>query len=225
MQAADEAGMGPGDLDQRFSALAIPGDPSYPNRSVTVGSRSIVIVDDTDHKDHVMSGALPVPDLPKYNRSSSSAVPQDEATHVSAAEYRSQPAEGQAPAVYLPTGYKSPLRRSTSYKPPRSSTQRFSPSIRADLSRVSSLRRFASYHSGDGGPLSWSKPSERPAPRPVSASSDVEPDAAYRVPARQLRRKPGGNPKAAKNDHDGRLQRRHSAGSMLPPSPNPSRTP
>jgi hypothetical protein len=211
MQAAEEAGMGPGDLDSGFSAMAIPVDPSYPQRSVTVGSRSIVIVDDTDPEDHVMSGALPVPDLSKYSRSSSSAVPQD----ATQAARQDQPTQS-ATAVYLPTGYKSPLRHSTSNNPLRGSKQRFSNSIRSELSRVSSLQRFASYHSGDGGPLSWSKPTDPRAPRPVSASSDVEPDAAYKVPARQLRRKPGGNLKAAtkQNDPDGRLQRRHSVGSL-----------
>jgi hypothetical protein len=230
---------------QHLSSLVTPVE-RYPHRSVTIGSRSIVIVDDTNPDLPVMSGALrpPSPDEDAQDnidvdnhgkrrdrQAATIAGPavraptkSDEKLSLQKPSRRTvaDPSTGASASktvtegVYVPTGYRKSEGVVNDVDLPVGTPQRqrVSNSMTSGVSALSSLRRYASYHSVNT-PI---KNDETPIQRPMSKSSDTNPVTSFQhVPAQKLRRRPGGNLKEATKVHDleqPKLQRRHSLGSM-----------
>jgi hypothetical protein len=200
----------------------------YRNHSnVTSGSKSIVIVDDTGPAHPpLMSGALPA--LP-YSHSHHHGQSIDERL------------AGDSPwatqETKLPSGAdlesSLELRRSSRYSIPKSVINerrslselrermhsfRRRGSTRASMARSGSLRKHASYNSG----LSRQNTGLSLATSLQTMSSDNDPfffDNKHPTsplgPARQLRRRPGGDLRAVDNVHDLEyIQRPHSTGSI-----------
>lgn len=214
----------PEDLAQRF------------NRSVTVGSRSIVIVDDTNSDLHLMSGGLAPPSLPSSPPKDKAAEAEfykpagDQRVTLNAAAsidgvLAKQDVPSQQPAVYMPTGFGT-LRDASSIESRRSAAPapdipRRNPhnSLSTDPSSVSTLRKYASFHAGDV----WKQPEEDTQAEaeleptgdtPRKSSSELDPSIVGQTPVRQLRRRPGGDLKAVSKVHDLEQPRAKSVGSI-----------
>jgi hypothetical protein len=216
------------------------------DRSYTIGSRSIVIMDDTNPDPTLMSGALNPPQPPSETRSQGTLSLYEDYVARATLDFRSQQniktthepglstdgtitgrAKGSTPevlpAVYIPTGFQTPLKSpndgsTLGFSHPRqTSRQRFSNSLRSSLTMTPSLRKYASYHSGD----SSSRFRRTAEVLPAVASKSVDNAAAEsdqfvlgKPPVRQLRRKPGGDLKAAtKVNYLEQPERSKSAGS------------
>jgi hypothetical protein len=218
------------DLQQRF------------NRSVTVGSRSIVIVDDTNSDLHVISGglgplslpSLPIDDITTEAQSYKPTGDQ-QATHISIDDVlASQDDPPKQPAVYMPTGFGIP-KGTRSYESRRESRRSAAPapdiprrdpqhSLTTDPSSLLTLRKYASFHAGDV----WREPEEDTQTKAESdttgdtprKSSDLETTVLEQSPVRQLRRRPGGDLKAVSKVHDLEQPRRKSVGSISTASPS-----
>lgn len=233
----------PLDLGKASGKTLDPRDisPRY-HRSVTVGSRSIVIVDDTNSDmQYVMSGGLAppsVPDLPADEKELRAYKPRDRRdTQATSASIDSVLAgQNRSPAAHVPTGFRklnsasSPeSRQSAAPAPevPRRNPLRNPPaatSITTDPSSVSTLKRHASFHAGD-------KAEESDADTHVGAKADSDPTGASplqssetdpfsperpkgRIAPHKLRRRPGGNLKAVNTVHSLEQPRPKSAGSV-----------
>jgi hypothetical protein len=208
-------------------------DPRF-DRSFTIGSRSIVIMDDTNADHTLMSGALNPPD----RRSQETLSRYEDYVARATYDFRNQQdlklaqspggsmetgiretkisSPGTLPAVYIPTGFQSPLK--SAKEGPGAlrllSRQRFSNSLRSSLAATPSLRRYASYHSGDSN--SRYRRAGDTSPAIASKSAEGDQFVLGKPPVRQLRRKPGGDLKAATNIHDlEQPQRPQSAGSAV----------
>jgi len=188
------------------------------DRSLTVGSRSIVIVDDTQPEMPTMSGALrpfsnAVSNAPSdgyangVNRLVNGHQAQrDTVISIDSVLVRDKPkaisvAAAPPPPVYVPTG----LKRSNTTN--HGQTKHFTNS-----SGVSTLRRYASYHSGAGK----SQPEVEKTDHRRSGDSDEF--VLGKPPPRQLRRRPGGDLKAVDKVDElaqPRRHRRNSTGSSI----------
>jgi hypothetical protein len=197
------------------------------DRSLTVGSRSIVIVDDTQPEMPTMSGALrplshAVSNAPSegyvngVNRlvnghAAQRAAQRDTAASIDSVLLSQRPlvaAPEPPPPVYEPSGVqRSNTTKESQAKSRASQIKRFTNS-----SSVSTLRRFASYHSGDGKPQPESEKTER------RRSGDSDDFVLGKPPVRQLRRRPGGDLKAVDKVDElaqPRRHRRNSTGSSI----------
>jgi hypothetical protein len=200
-------------FSEHLTTLDIRRDqPRKSHRSVSRGSRSIVIVDDTNSDLPMMSGALspgPFDDYPKEL-----PVPSQNPTlSVPSANKSKQPltsafshVKQMTGGAYVPSGFKVGERGASKGVVPH---RKPSASIKSRGSALSSVRKYVSYHSGV---------SQRTPPRrPVSKSSDTQPNTSYyHVPSQKLRRKPGGNLKDSDsvNDSGRKLPRRYSLASL-----------
>jgi hypothetical protein len=199
--------------------------------AITSGSKSIVIIDDTGAPPlPMMSGALPaelekaVTKLDSHQRGASiderladdSIAPLEESELYDEPESRPVTADQRASR----TSTRPPMsrqRRSVSAGVERMHSFRRRGSTKTSLARNQSLRRHASYNS---------VLSRKQGPASIATfqtmSSDNDPFFLDRQPvteatgpARQLRRRPGGDLRAADNIHDlETLQRPHSTGSV-----------
>lgn len=215
-------------------------------RTVTMGSRSIVIVDDTQPDSPMpamMSGAI----YPSSSSPSSIAMfegylndvntRKQEERRTETSDERAGLSRGKVPTrkisnakdtsgparAYEPTGlHKASLRgkeKQATVEAP-SSLKRFT--MTSTVSGGSTLRRYASYHSGD----SKSKPRRDGVDELNGQEVEIKPADSDefilgRPPGRQLRRRPGGDLKATKKVHD--LEDSHrprSAGSISSISPS-----
>lgn len=226
---------------QHLSALKTPAGSRYQiNRSVTVGSRSIVIVDDTNSEEPVMSGGLrPPSSIEKALQSSpivESTLSRDRRDRQAASvagpsvhrpkELKSDKtvrrtvatpstlsnSKAVAKGVYIPTGYKSQEKEdpTTPKAAPVSPTRHVITNSMTSTS-AGTLRRLASYQSN-------TTPDKKNLPqRTISKSSDNNPvTSIYHTPTQKLRRRPGGDLKGVSKVHDleKKLPRRHSFGSI-----------
>jgi RasGEF domain/RasGEF N-terminal motif len=215
---------------QHLSSLATPAE-RYPHRSVTVGSRSIVIVDDTNPDLPVMSGALRPPS------------PEEDVDDIMGVDGRGKKRDRQAatiagPAVRAPTtsdeklSLRKPTRKTvadpissasasktvnegvyvpTGYKSEQAvNDAEFSnvgPSqnsiSNSMISGISALSSLPRYASHQSGNNTPKADETTPIRRPMSKSSDTNPVTSFQhVPAQKLRRRPGGNLKEATKVHD-----------------------
>lgn len=219
---------------EREQNLLAPSKPF--DRSLTVGSRSIVIVDDTQPEMPTMSGAL----RPYSNATSNAlseghvnginrlvnghqaqrahAAQRDTSTSIDSVLLGKQERVASAvlpvPPVYEPSGIKrSNTTKEGPSKPKASQVKRFTNS-----SGASTLRRFASYHSGDGGKVQ-APPSRAESDKTERRrSGDSDEFVLGKPPVRQLRRRPGGDLKAVDKVDDlaqPRRHRRNSTGSSI----------
>ena len=203
----------PRDLSQRF------------NRSVTIGSRSIVIVDDTKADiQYLMSGGLapPLPIQPGdgNEREEVEAYKPRERRHTRATSTSIDSVlagQSKSPAVYIPAGFQKLSSGNTPES--RQSAAPFADiprwkgkvaaSVATDPSSVSTVRRHASFHAGDKAEEyekeveAEAKADSDPTSGSPMKSSDTDPFSAEngRSPLRQLRRRPGGDLKAVHNVH------------------------
>ncbi|KAF2436127.1 ras GEF [Tothia fuscella] len=208
------------------------------DRSVTVGSRSIMIMDDTNNDMHMMSGALNPPGNVFNGSRGTMSIYEDYVAHATqdfraTRELRTKStgpsidgivgvdtgasASPVTPAVYLPTGFmkgtKSSMAVRSSVLPRHFSRQRFSNSLRSSFTTSPSSRKWASYHSGDSTPKTKLTVKPVPTTEAASKSSDGE-FILGKPPVRQLRRKPGGDLKAATKGADPKCERPKSTGSI-----------
>ena len=203
--------------------------------TITSGSKSIVIIDDT--------GAPPPPPLPIAGTLSTdlgkvAATPEFHRRGVSIDERlvgenrppvqhsdlyddpEPQPPQQEEPDEQntSPFSNRRPmLRRSMSAGPEGMHSFRHRGSSKASFARAGSLRRHASYnsvlsrHQGSGSIATFQTMSSDNDPFFL----DRQPITEASGPARQLRRRPGGDLRAADNIHDLEiLQRPHSTGSV-----------
>ncbi|KAF2787081.1 ras GEF [Melanomma pulvis-pyrius CBS 109.77] len=200
--------------------------------NITTGSKSILIMDDTGPPDvPFMSGALPTPQE-KLPRSSEIALHQrgasiderlaeDTASTTRHSDLYKDP-EPKAALDLRPTSRGSvqhsvvPQRRSISEGREHMHSFRRRGSTKTSVGRSMSLRRHASYNSGlsrhhAGASIATFQ----------TMSSDNDPffldrnPTSSAAPARQLRRRPGGDLRAVDNVHDlENIQRPHSTGSI-----------
>ncbi|KAF2147136.1 uncharacterized protein K452DRAFT_217518 [Aplosporella prunicola CBS 121167] len=201
--------------------VQMPPPPERALSKVTMGSGSIMILDDTGAPPlPFMSGAIPAPESVDNDRAKD--IPSRNATEpnehvrqtmISDAMSRSDAPISLPPVTIHPDSL--PITSPTdSSRPPMSQTSssrrsviRHSRSMMTGrpVSASVSLRRYASYHSGmtrsrpgysiDGATLSEV---------PTDTSSDFDPfilDRPHQAP-RQLRRRPGGDLRAVDNVHD-----------------------
>jgi hypothetical protein len=215
------------------------------DRSVTIGSRSIVIMDDTNDEMHMMSGALNPPsslfngdrgtlalyqdymaDLTRNSRAQKDQHNRHTGISIDGAltGEKETSTSAEAPAVYLPTGFKKGGKEHLEARPvapPRQwSRQRFRNSLRSSFTATPSLRRYASYHSGVSTPMSKRVVHPQLAADDAHKSSDGDDFVLGKPPIRQLRRKPGGDLKAATKVQDSRpLERPKSTGSISSSKP------
>lgn len=202
---------------------------------ITSGSKSIVIMDDTGAPPlPLMSGALPSPE------EEDDLGANTESHHAQrGASIAQQLTEAKVPTTRHSELYEDPKveshgdwRRSSRSSLPRSVTaQRRSVSAgreqmhsfrrrgstKASMSRPASLRRHASHNSGLGRPHGAASFSTF---RTMSSDNDPffldrSPTEAAPGPARQLRRRPGGDLRAVDNVHDlEQAPRPHSTGTV-----------
>lgn len=210
------------------------------NSNVTMGSRSIVIFDDTGAPSlPLMSGALPVQDqdgtsahdissdmidqeLPEYYEADQQYV-----TTTRHSELYEDPNRTDALGLQYHKSHGSPHQPSTVIAQPkrsnsiaRSITRRNSSTFRRHVSTKSthcgsaSLRRHVSY-SGLTKRQTGLSVSATAASDARTISSDNDPFFLDRHPTRQLRRRPGGDLRAVDNVHDlEQSQRPHSTGTL-----------
>ncbi|KAF2001422.1 ras GEF [Amniculicola lignicola CBS 123094] len=199
---------------------------------VTNGSRSIVIMDDTGPPDlPFMSGALPPPDVVQVPAIIAKAPLEARGTSID-----EQPSTEDTSTVRHSDLYKNPepvpepleLRRtsrSSVQRPPMNQRRSMSEgqtqlhsfrrrgSSKMSMARSTSLRRRASYNS-----LSRHQAGASFTTSIRTMSSDNDPfflDRHSTAPARQLRRRPGGDLRAVDNVQDlEHVQRPHSTGSI-----------
>jgi hypothetical protein len=218
------------------------------DRSVTIGSRSIVIVDDTQPDlpmPPMMSGALHPPSSPP----SRTTVSMYEGYVADATESFRQEREerfdgrvGQpsgkvptrtisnakdnstSPIAYEPTGLrKLSLRNKGKQKSVDTPSPRKRFTMTSTVSGGSTLRRYASYHSGDS---KLQVKGDRDIELDVAQEAQIKPSDSDefilgRPPGRQLRRRPGGDLKAVNKVHDlEEFHRPNSAGSVSSLSPS-----
>jgi hypothetical protein len=213
------------------------------DRSVTIGSRSIVIVDDTQPDlpmPPMMSGALHPPSSPPSHTTMSMYEGYVANAFRDEREERFNSQIGQpggkvptrtisnakdtTPTAYQPTGLQ---KLSLSGKGKQAGVDAQSPRKRftmtSTVSGGSTLRRYASYHSGDSRSKSRG---ERDMQMLTAQDAQIKPSDSDefilgRPPGRQLRRRPGGDLKAVKKVHD--LEESHrprSAGSISSLAPS-----
>ncbi|KAF2495525.1 hypothetical protein BU16DRAFT_510375 [Lophium mytilinum] len=208
------------------------------NSNVTMGSRSIVIFDDTSvPMVPMMSGALPVeravsqsasgsPTANRHDAPRPENVPEERVEMTRHSELYDDPPplaglglRYQTPqdVARPPSSIKSlPKRSLSSHRPVThrpSSALRRQASMKSARSASTSLRRYTSY---SGLNKHQANPSLG-ASSIQSMSSDNDPFVLDRQPARQLRRRPGGNLRQAGTVHDLELepiQRPHSTGTL-----------
>lgn len=220
---SDEAGPSTRNLDPRVHS------------NITSGSKSILIIDDTDRPPlPVMSGALPTQieedrnmtmpgDVHERNISIDARMDEDEPEVVRKSELYEEPES-------TPSKNEQRISRGTVQRPParlrRSMSEGREPeqmhsfrrrgSTKTSIARGVSLRRHASYnsllskHRGQGSVATFQTMSSNNDP--FFLENQAEGPVA---PARQLRRRPGGDLRAADNVHDlEHMQRPHSTGSV-----------
>ncbi|XP_014558534.1 hypothetical protein COCVIDRAFT_94282 [Bipolaris victoriae FI3] len=197
--------------------------------NITSGSKSIVIIDDTGAPPLPTTGALPTEldkvtaKLDSHQRGISNDASQaDDANSIQHSHLYDDPDPHTATEEYrrsrTPTRQSNAReRRSMSAGPEGMHSFRRKGSVKNSLARAGSLRRHASYNS---------VLSRRRGPASVATfqtmSSDNDPFFLDRqptveaaVPTRQLRRRPGGDLRAADNVHDlEQVQRPYSTGSV-----------
>jgi hypothetical protein len=201
--------------------------------NITTGSKSILIVDDTGAPElPFMSGALPSlkRDLPKSvdfasrqrGASIDERLAEDKASSIRHSDLYRDPEPAATPG-WRPTSRGSvqrsnvPQRRSLSEGREQMHSFRRRGSTKTSVARSMSLRRHASYNSG----LSRHRAGASIATFQTMSSNndpfflDRHSPTGAPAPARQLRRRPGGDLRAAGNVHDlEQLQRPHSTGSL-----------
>ncbi|TLD18335.1 ras GEF [Venturia nashicola] len=216
------------------------------DRSVTVGSRSIVIVDDTQpdlSMPMMMSGAINPPgsspssiaifegyvnDAYERNHEERAAESSDERARQSHGKVptrtisNAKDPSGSARA-YEPTGLRKASlceRRKQATVEAHSPPKRFT--MTSTASGGSTLRRYVSYHSGDSRPKSQEDEGvEVNGQGSQLKPSDSDEFILGRPPGRQLRRRPGGDLKATNMVHG--LEEPHrptSTGSISSVSPS-----
>ncbi|OCL04784.1 ras GEF [Glonium stellatum] len=211
------------------------------NSNVTMGSRSIVIFDDTGAPAlPLMSGALPVQDqdgLSVHDVSGGMIDPeqlseyygqdQQRVTTTRHSELYEDPNRTDVLGLQYHTSHNLPGRpstvitqtkRSDSINRPTTnpnSTFRRQASNKSTRSGPTSLRRYGSYHSGLAKRQTGLSISATTTSDARTMSSDNDPFFLDRHPTRQLRRRPGGDLRAVDNVHDlEQSQRPHSTGTL-----------
>lgn len=205
---------------------------------VTAGSRSIVIVDDTNSDiQYLMSGGLAPPSVPHLPvddgdlAEAQTYKPRDQRnTRATSASIDSVLAgQNKTPAVYVPSGFRklssanSPDSRQSAAPAPEIPRRKpVAASIITDPSSVSTLKRHASFHAGDMaeeteddaevGAKAESDPTSG-TPLKSSETDPFSPEKA-KAPMRGLRRMPAGDLKAVNNVHSLEQPRPKSAGSI-----------
>lgn len=196
------------------------------NSGITAGSKSIVIMDDTGAPPvPMMTGALPLSEkghesitVNLTRVASIDAKLEDEKTDVHA-EHRKVEVPQDRERVSRPSTQPSivPQRRSASLGRERMHSFRRRGSTKTSMSRPATLRRHTSHASG----LDRQKPVESMSTfKTMSSNNDpfhFDRQASMKAlkPARQLRRRPGGDLRAAGNLQDlEQGQRPHSTGSV-----------
>lgn len=226
IQKASGRSLDPRDISQRLKS------------GVTAGSRSIVIVDDTNSDiQYLMSGGLAppsVPNLPGDGKALAEAqtyTPRDQrnARATSASIDSVLAGQDKAPVVYVPTGFRklssanSPDSRQSAAPAPEIPRRKpMAPSITTDPSSVSTVKRNASFHAGDKAEdiEDDAEVSARAESDPTSGTafklSETNPSSTNKAkaPARGLRRMPAGDLKAVNNVHSLEQPRPKSAGSI-----------
>lgn len=197
--------------------------------NITTGSKSILIYDDTGAPPMpmpMMTGALPVDDQEAevpFSHQPDDSMDQrlvdgdiSQATPDEVHEQPTQPIEEQPLAQPVPQRPLPRPRRSISEGPEQMHSFRRRGSTKTSIAR-SSLRRHASYNSG----LGRHRAADSVATFQTMSSNndpfifDRQLTTETSEPARQLRRRPGGDLRAAGNVHDLEpLQRPHSTGSV-----------
>ncbi|KAF2640288.1 hypothetical protein P280DRAFT_32357 [Massarina eburnea CBS 473.64] len=202
---------------------------------ITSGSKSILIMDDTSAPPlPLMSGALPSPEKEEVPMVMSKSISiqrnasidtqildkrllSTRHSEVINSSRRASSLDPRPPARCSLQPSFTPQRRSVSEG--RECMHSFRPrgSTKRTMSRPASLRRYSSYHSG----LSRSRDAPSIATFQTMSSDndpfffDKKPADATPGPARQLRRRPGGDLRAADNVHDlEQPQRPHSTGTV-----------
>jgi hypothetical protein len=204
--------------------------------NITSGSKSILIIDDTGAPPlPVMSGALPVQIQKEMNESIPVEVHQrgisiDERTtngsidlirHSELYEVPDEPSNTRSDCRESRTILRRPLARqrrsmSEGREPEQMHSFRRRGSTKTSIARTRSLRRHASYNSV----LSRRRGPDSVATfQTMSSNNDPffldTPPGGSAAPTRQLRRRPGGDLRAADNIHDLEyVQRPHSTGSV-----------
>jgi hypothetical protein len=201
--------------------------------NITAGSKSILIMDDTGPPElPFMSGALPSPkgnspksvDFARRLREASidERLAEENDSSIRHYDLYKDP-EPAATSDWRPTSRGStqrsivPQRRSLSEGREQMHSFRRRGSTKTSVARSMSLRRHASYNSG----LSRHRAGASIATFQTMSSDndpfflDQHPPTGATAPARQLRRRPGGDLRAAGNVHDLEItQRPHSTGSL-----------
>jgi hypothetical protein len=240
----EELGIGKPDKGKKRAIESMgPHDLRIPTqRSVTVGSRSILIMDGTNDfpEPPLMSGAIlnrvgadleheqfgneeeEVDGLSAITPLSGTATPRRSGeTDISALEEefrRAQPPRAPVAAgAYMPTGYKRAVPATR--QPKRSSSIGAESVDAAAAASAARLKKYASFHSGfmNSTHTSYVKPSARASmvsgpPSPLPPGIEDNSE-----PARTLRRRPGGDLKGTNNAED-LGKRRHSLGSVSTPA-------
>lgn len=198
---------------------------------ITTGSKSIVIMDDTGAPPlPVMSGALSPSDK-EHDLISTVPVALARAASID------EKTEARSPSIQLSEAHRevevpqnwqrlsrgsvqpsvSPMRRSVSLGRERMHSFRRRGSTKTSMARPASLRRHTSHASGLG---KYRRVESIATFKTMSSDNDpfhldCEPSILAMKPARQLRRRPGGDLRAADNVHDlEQGQRPHSTGSL-----------
>ncbi|KAF2195271.1 ras GEF [Zopfia rhizophila CBS 207.26] len=202
--------------------------------NVTTGSRSILIMDDTGHPPlPFMSGALPTAENEDGSSKAAQPIPDQQGTSIEERLAQEEAPKTQHSDLDDDPGVKDSLdwrrtsrgsiqhsfdtqRRSVSESREQMHSFRRRGSTKVSMAR-SSLRRHASYNSM----LTRQQTAVSIATTVQTVSSDNDPFFLDRHPtgpagpARQLRRRPGGDLRAVDNVHDlEHLQRPHSTGSI-----------
>jgi hypothetical protein len=204
--------------------------------AITSGSKSILIIDDTGPPPlPVMSGALPIPIQEESNETTPVEIHQrgisiDALTNDGNTQGIRQPELHEDPEMPSPVKGEqresraivqrpaARLRRSISEgrEPEQMHSFRRRGSTKTSVARAGSLRRHASHNSV----LSRQRGQDSVATfQTMSSNNDPffldNPTSGSATPARQLRRRPGGDLRAADNVHDlEHMQRPHSTGSV-----------
>ena len=203
-----------------FDQLALASNASRSSRKmtsgVTDGSKSIVIVDDTGFDPPIMSGAIPYAmtlDTSSLDRASGEHHPASSPQlSVRPNELSRDPSIGKRSQKVLPFSTididgEDIVPHAARRTRVRSESSHFSParsfcSRKHSSSRQLPLRKSASHETGVYS-LSKSESVDGPALASVSPSFDEHGMPPHRrLPARALRRRPGGDLKAFQNVHD-----------------------
>jgi hypothetical protein len=223
-----EKGSTPNSDDRERSVRNL--DPRV-HSNITSGSKSILIIDDTDHPPMpVMSGALPIQiqedeDIMVPVELQQQSIPVDEPIIAGSVQEVDEDSAAPPPSMEEHRESRDIMQRpaarqrrsmSEGREPEQMHSFRRRGSTKTSMSRRGSLRRHASYNSV----LSKRRGPDSVATfQTMSSNNDPffldNPIDTSAAPARQLRRRPGGDLRAAGNIQDLEImQRPHSTGSV-----------